>query len=158
MIAAVLGAPGSGKSTVAGPLRTLLPGYAVVDWDDFMTPAAALAGRDIGQHPDTWPAYRDLLRTVLDDVAHLPVVLLGVSTPDELRGWPIANWIPLDCTDQERQRRLQRDGRSSDLPGAVRDARDYRSLGLPVVNTTGRTPGEVAAELVRLVQHQEGLA
>ena len=154
----MLGAPGSGKSTVAGPLRSLLPSYAVVDWDDFMTPASALAGRDIRQHPDTWPAYRHLVRAVLDHMARLPVVLLGVCTPDELRGWPIAWWILLDCTDQERQRRLQRDARLSDLPGAVRDAREYRSLGLPVVDTTTRTPSEVAAELARLVQHQAGLA
>jgi hypothetical protein len=152
VIAAVLGAPGSGKSTVAGPLRSLLPSYAVVDWNDFMTPAAALAGRDISEHPDTWPAYRDLVRAVLDDMAHLPVVLLGVCTPDELRGWPIAWWILLDCTDQERQRRLHRDARSRDLPGAVRDAQEYRSLGLPVIDTTARTPGEVAADLARLVQ------
>ena len=154
MIVAVLGAPGSGKSTVAGPLRSLLPGYAVVDWDDFMTPAAALAGRDIRQHPDTWPAYRNLVRAVLDDMAHLPVVLLGVSIPDELRGWPIAEWILLDCSDQERRRRLQRDARSGDLTAAVRDAQEYRSLGLPVVDTTARTPDEVAADLVRLVQQQ----
>ena len=160
MIAAVLGAPGSGKSTVAGPLRSLLPSYVVIDWDDFMVPAAALAGRDIRQHPDTWPAYRHLVRAVIDATAHLPVVLLGVCTPDELRGWPIASWVLLDCTNQERRRRLRQDSRLSDLPDAVRDAREYRALGLPVVDTTALTPGEVAAEIARLVQYRDeaGLA
>jgi ABC-type glutathione transport system ATPase component len=58
----ILGAPGSGKSAVAGHLREALPHHVVVDWDAFMTPAGALAGRDIRESPDTWPAYRDLIR------------------------------------------------------------------------------------------------
>jgi shikimate kinase len=88
MIVAVLGAPGSGKSTVAGPLRSILPAHITVDWDDFMEPAAALAGRDIRQNPDTWPAYRQLVRAVLNTMACRPVVLLGVGTPAELHDWP----------------------------------------------------------------------
>jgi broad-specificity NMP kinase len=77
VITAILGAPGSGKSTVARLLRVSLPSYVVVDWDDFMGPAAALAGRDIPTHPDTWPAYRQLVRSILDTVAGQQVVLLG---------------------------------------------------------------------------------
>jgi adenylate kinase family enzyme len=40
VITAVLGAPRSGKSTLARLLTPLLPGYAVLDWDSFMEPAA----------------------------------------------------------------------------------------------------------------------
>ena len=152
VIAAVLGAPGSGKSAVTLPLRSLLPTYAIVDWDDFMAPATALARRDIRQHPDTWPAYRQLVRALLGAVAHFPVVLLGVSTPDELRDWPIVSWILLDCTDEERGRRLQQDARLSDFPDAIRDAGEYRALGLPVIDTTARSPGEVAADLAHWVR------
>src|SRR6266516_998338 len=47
MITAVLGAPGSGKSTPASLLVPLRPAHAVLDLDSFMEAAAAIAGRDI---------------------------------------------------------------------------------------------------------------
>lgn len=147
----MLGAPGSGKSSVTRLLRPLLPTHAVVDWDDFMMPATALAGRDIRRNPDTWPAYRQLVRAVLGTMDQLPVVLLGVAAPGELRDWPIVSWVLLDCSDQERQRRLSQDGRDGDLDDAIRDAREYRTLGLPAIDTTARTPREVATELAQLV-------
>lgn len=92
-------------------LAALLPGVAIVDWDAFMAPAAALAGRQIWLNPDTWPAYRDLIRAVVTSMTHVPVVLLGVGTPDELHDWPIDSWVLLDCADSERRERLTRSGR-----------------------------------------------
>ena len=53
MIIVVLGAPGSGKTTVIEPLAALLPRHVLLDWDAFMEPAAALAGRDIRANPET---------------------------------------------------------------------------------------------------------
>jgi len=155
VITSVLGAPGSGKSTVAQPLAALLPEHAVLDWDAFMVPAAALAGRQISHSPATWPAYRLLVRAVLDSVRHLPVVLLGVGTPAELTGWPIDAWAVLDCTDQERRRRLAHRGAAESIPGAIQDAREYRSLGLPVIDTTGLTPEQAAAELAAFARLQK---
>jgi cytidylate kinase len=117
VITALLGAPGSGKSTVAPPLAARLPAHVVLDWDAFMDASAALAGREISQSPDTWPAYCQLVRVVLDTVKHLPVVLLGVCTPAELAGWPVDAWVVLDCTDQERRGRLaQRAGLEQAAP------------------------------------------
>jgi hypothetical protein len=115
MITVVLGAPGSGKSTVTPPLRTLLPGCMVMDWDVFMEPAAQLAGRDIRSHPETWPGYRQLVRTTLDTMAGQRVVMLGVTAPDDLEGWPVSSWLVLDCTDHERRRRLIEVGRAAML-------------------------------------------
>jgi broad-specificity NMP kinase len=149
VITAVLGAPGSGKSTIAPLLRDLLPSYVIVDWDDFMTPAAALAGRDIRTHPETWPAYRQLVRSVLDSLPNQRVVLIGVGTPDELVGWPIGAWLVLDCSDRERCRRLTQAGRSADAPHAIADAAEYRSLGLPVLDTSAEAPLDVATEVAR---------
>lgn len=114
-------------------------------------PATALAGRDIRQNPETWPAYRELVRTVTATVAHLPVVLLGVCTPAELHGWPINAWALLDCADHERRRRLARHVEPDRVQDAVRDGREYRSLGLPVIDTTSRPPAAVAAELAQFV-------
>jgi len=155
VITTVLGAPGSGKTTVARLLPSLLPGHVVLDWDAFMAPAAALAGRDIRQQPETWPAYRHLIRAVIEAVAHLPVVLLGVCTPDELRDWPIAAWVLLDCADQEREQRLGPGCDQEHVAEALADARQYRALGLPVIDATNRAPADVAAELARFVRARE---
>lgn len=155
VITAVLGAPGSGKSTVARPLASLLPTHAVLDWDAFMVPASALAGREIRQHPGTWPAYRQLVHAALVAMAPLPVVLLSGCTPDELQGWPISAWALLDCTDQERRRRLSHQGRPDSVTDAVHDAKEYRALGLPVIDTTGHSSEEVAAELAKFVRRLE---
>jgi hypothetical protein len=152
VITSVLGAPGSGKSTVKEPLAARLPGVAVLDWDAFMDPASALAGRAIRENPQTWPAYRQLIRAALDVLAPRPVVLLGVCTPAELPDWPIDAWVVLDCTDEERTRRLGRRAASASVCEAIEDAREYRSLGLPVVDSTGRTPEEVADHLVRFMR------
>jgi hypothetical protein len=152
MITSVLGAPGSGKSTIAPVLARLLPGYAVLDWDAFMRAAAALAGREIPDNPGTWPAYRQLVHAIIGVMAHLPVVLLGVCTPDELKDWPIDAWVLLDCSEQERRRRLGQHADLERLADAVQDGREYRQLGLPAIDTTGRTPTAVAAELARYIQ------
>ena len=152
MITSVLGAPGSGKSTVAPALAELLPTSVVLDWDALMVPAAALAGREIRQHPATWSAYRQLVGTVVGLVSHLRVVLLGVCTPAELQGWPIDAWVLLDCADQERQRRLTEHLGADRVEEAVHDGREYRSFGLPVIDTTARTPAAVAVELARFVR------
>jgi hypothetical protein len=149
VITAVLGAPGSGKTAVAGPLAALLPRHAVLDWDALMEPATALAGRPIRQSPSTWTAYRDLVRAVIRILAPRPVVLLAVCTPSELPDWPINAWVLLDCADQERRQRLASDGRLGDIDGAIADARQYRDLGLPVIDTTGRTPSQVAAAIAQ---------
>ena len=119
-----------------------------------MSPAAALAGRDIRQHPETWPAYRQLVHTIVGVVAHLPVVLFTVCTPGELRGWPIDAWFLLDCTDQERRWRLAQQAGPTLLEDAIHDAREYRALGLRTINTTGLAPERAARSIARLVQAQ----
>ena len=144
MITAVLGAPGSGKSTIASLLVPLLPAHVVLDWDSFMSPAAMLAGRGIRQHPETWPAYRQLVHTIVGVVAHLPVVLFTVCTPSELTGWPIDAWLLLDCTDQERRRRLCPQAGPKLSEDAIHDAHEYRALGLRTIDTTGWAPQRTA--------------
>jgi hypothetical protein len=155
MLIAVLGASGSGKSAVAAPLANLLPGYVVLDWDAFMSPASELAGRDVPRSPTTWPAYGRLVRTVVDAVGSASVVLLGVCTPDELIDWPIDRWLLLDCSDDERRIRLANRLDEAEIADALADAHRYRSLGLPAVDTTGRTIDRVAAELAGAIASPE---
>jgi hypothetical protein len=64
--------------------------------------------------------------------------LEGPHDDRELRDWPIGAWILLDCTDQERQQRLSSDAWPDDIEAALTDARQYRSLGLPVIDATTR--------------------
>ena len=156
VITSVLGAPGSGKSSLVPALAELLPGHAVLDWDAFMVPATALAGREIWENPETWPAYRELVHAAIGSMAHLPVVLLGVCTPAELKDWPIDAWVLLDCTDQERRRRLCQHADSGRVEDAIRDGREYRLLGLPIIDTTDRSPAAAAVELARFIQSLDG--
>jgi hypothetical protein len=150
----VLGAPGSGKTTVAPLLRGVLTTHVVVDWDACMPAASELANRDVSRSPTTWPAYRGLMRTVVETIQPAPLVLLGVCTPDELEGWPITSWILLDCSDDERRRRLAPRFDAADIDAALTDATRYRALSLPVVDTTNRTAMDVAGELAALIRTQ----
>ena len=156
MMTSVLGAPGSGKSAIAALLRSNLPTHVVLDWDDLMAPASELAGRDVLRSPTAWPAYGRLVRAVVDAVTPVPLVLLGVCTPDELEGWPIDAWVVLDCNDNERRSRLASRGDAAELEEALADAARYRALDLDVIETTGRAPSDVAAELARHVRALEG--
>jgi hypothetical protein len=79
-------------------------------------------------------------------------VLFTVCTPDELPGWPIDAWLLLDCTDQERRRRLAQQARPTLPDDAFRDALEYRALGLRTIDTTALAPEEAARSIARLVQ------
>lgn len=57
---------------------------------------------------------------------------------------PDADWLLLDCQGHGRRRRL-RDRPSEEVAAAVSDAADYRKLGLPVIDTTGKSPADADA-------------
>ncbi len=149
MLIHVLGAPGSGKTAIAARLSDQLSDYVVVDWDALMAPASELAGRDVTHSPRTWPAYRHLIRLVVELVVPARCVLLGVCTPAELDGWPIDAWVLLDCNDEERRERLA--DRLESVDEAIADAASYRRLGLPTIDSTSRPPEQVAEEVARFV-------
>ncbi|GAB3757193.1 ATP-binding protein [Microlunatus parietis] len=151
MIGYVLGAPGSGKTTLIPHLRPRLPGWTVLDGDALMPDAERLAGAPIASTPATWPAYEGLLRTVIELVLPNPVLLLWVCTPEELQGWPGGPWLLLDCADAERQARLASRDDPAVIMEGVTDAAAYRKLGLPRVDSTERDPGDVAAEVVHKI-------
>jgi len=153
MLTIVLGAPGAGKTTVAARLRTKLPAHAVIDWDDFMPAVEALAGCDVRTAPALWAPYRELVRSIVVSMGGVPTVLFGVCTPDELTAWPNAHWILLDCEDEERRQRLG-DRPAHEAEDAVADAVEYRRLGLPVLDTSGRRVEDVALDLARLIRSQ----
>ena len=122
----------------------------MIDWDLYMDATSKLAGRDIRKSPETWPSYRDLVHTIVQSIRPHPTVLLGVCTPDELRV-AMNTWVLLDCSDEERTHRLGVD-RAQDLTEALVDARRYRSLDLPVVDSTGCSPDDVGVVVAALIR------
>lgn len=152
MIVYVLGAPGAGKSALTPYLRTRLPAHLVIDWDAFMGPAGELSGRDIRSDATTWGSYRDLVRSVVEIGGALDVVLLGVCTPQELSDWPNGLWVLLDCSDDERRRRLRDRDDSHDHESAVDDALSYRSLDLPILDTTNLDLASTADSLADFIR------
>lgn len=147
MIGYVLGAPGSGKTSLVSHLRDRTEGVLVLDWDGLQDAAGALAGTQIPVSERTWEPYRRLMRAVIDQVGALTTVLFGVCTPDELGGWPIHSWLLLDCSDDERRRRLEQRGRGG-VDEAIADAAVYRQLGLARIDTTGRSIQDVGADIL----------
>ncbi|KAL5356414.1 hypothetical protein BJX96DRAFT_142782 [Aspergillus floccosus] len=148
----ILGAPGSGKTTVMPYLRKLLPGWIVIDWDELMAPAEMLAGRSIRDNESLWKPYEALVKSVSDMLAPNPVLLLGVCTPAQLASWHIREWIILDCDDRERAARLQRREQSDeDIQEAISDAAEYRALGLRTIDGTTLTPHETAQAIAGII-------
>jgi len=105
---------------------------------------------DLGGTPDTEPP-------VPSHVAVWRSVRTGDDTKTRKSRRTLA--LPKRCVDALGELRHRQDdecaaaGRVRD---AVRDGREYRSLGLPVIDTTGRTPAAVAAELAWFVQRSGG--
>jgi hypothetical protein len=146
MIHYVLAAPGAGKSAVAPHLRAFLPGSVILDWDAYMGPAQALAGVAIRQAPQTWASYEQLVRTIVDQVWPVSTLLLKRVHTQQLSDWPNGEWLLLDCADDERRTRLAPRRNPTQTEGAVADAASYRTLGLPVLDSTDLNPLGVAKE------------
>lgn len=147
MVGYVLGAPGSGKTSLASYLRSRSMGTLILDWDALQEAAGELAETPIATSVWTWAPYRGLIRAVIDQVGTVDTVVFGVCTPDELVGWPIQDWLLLDCSDDERRSRLERRGEEN-VQAALVDAAKYRQLGLPSLDTTGRCVEAVGADIL----------
>jgi hypothetical protein len=77
-----------------------------------------------------------LVRIIVDQVWSVNGVLLSVCTPQQLSDWPNGEWLLLDCADDERRTRHAPRGNPAETEEAVADAAFYRSLGLPVLDST----------------------
>jgi hypothetical protein len=151
----VAGAPGAGKTATVGPLRQVLGGVVVLDMDEFLEPAGVLAGADLHEAAEHWPAYGELCQRLVGAVLDSGVdcLLLTPLEPAEVGPrFARARWAVLDCPDELRRQRLAR--RPMDRAGiedAVRDAARLRTLGLPVLSSAGtlRDTGSAIASWVR---------
>lgn len=151
----VTGASGTGKSTITGPLRSLLPGCLVFETDVTLHVAA------LGW--DTW-------RNTWLQLAHAAAlgghatVLTGSLTPDQLERLPARMLIGpihfslLDCPDDVLAARLQARpawrGTSTEakIIEHQRFAAWLRSRITPSFDTSTASAGEVAEEVAAWVQ------
>jgi predicted kinase len=80
----VIGAPGSGKSVVAGFVAARLPDFVVLDMDVLLDPVGALVGVDLrdAEAAHLWPAYNEVWVNLAAVLAkNRPVLLLGPLQP-----------------------------------------------------------------------------
>ena len=116
-----------------------------------MGPVQALTGVAVRQAPQAWAGYERLVRTIVDQVLPVNIVLLGVCTPQQLRDWPKGEWLLLDCADDERRTRLAPRGNPAETEEAVADGALYRSLGLPMLDSTDLEPRELAKAIAEMI-------
>jgi len=152
MLIYLVGAPGTGKTTLVPHLRRRLADWVVFDWDALLELASTLAGSDIRTTPSLWATYDDLVLAAVTEISGSRVncAVVGVRTPSELPRWPIDVWILLDCSDSIRSDRLSTSGRAADIDTAVTDAAKYRSLGLTTIDTSA-PPESVVEKLDEVI-------
>lgn len=141
----VTGAFGTGKSTLHPELITRLPGVVIYDMDELLEDGRLLRMliADESARAD-WPAYNRLWSRLIaiPRRSDVPVVFLTPCFPDEFEPPEPARWLLLDCSDDERRRRLC--GRGWD-PDRIADALDDARRAREVINEVVSTDGEPVA-------------
>lgn len=155
----VTGASGAGKTTILPALLTELRGTAAVfDADSLIDPLARAASD--GQI--NWTAFTDTWLHIAHDVAQngLPTLLTAPFIPEQLAALPGRAWVGdihflvLDCPDDARRRRIEARPRwrDRDTDAQVDFGRWLRKNLAPVIDTTTRSPGQVATEVAAWVR------
>ena len=147
----VTGASGSGKTTIFPELLSRMAGWCVVFDVDWLIDPLGRAAKD-GQID--WPAFTDTWLHVAHGLAQngLPTLLLAPFIPENLDHLPGRAWVGdihylvLDCPDDERRRRMEarRRWRARDIDAQTEFGRWLRGNLSPAVDTTMRSPSEVA--------------
>jgi predicted kinase len=151
----VTGASGTGKSTITGPLRTLIPGCLVAETDVILHVAAL--GWDIWRN--TW-----LQLTHAAALGGQATVLTGSLTPDQLERLPARKLIGaihfalLDCPDDVLAGRLRARPawRGTSSPAKITENQRFaawlRARVTPSFDTSTASPAEVAGRIAAWVK------
>jgi hypothetical protein len=153
----VTGAPGAGKSAALEAFLALRAPFVAWDIDWLLAPASALARLDIRTTAEAWPAYNSLWLEVLHGVIRngaTPVLFAPLDPrdlpADTVPGWcGGVRWLLLDCSDEERIRRLAARGDQAGVQAeALADAAFLRSSISDQVDSGGLPPAEVALRIL----------
>jgi hypothetical protein len=151
MIHYVLAAPGAGKSAVAPHLRAFLPGSVILDWTRSWVPPKHWQALPSGRHHRPGLATSSWYGPLLTRSGRSAPSCSSVCTPQQLSDWPNGEWLLLDCADDERRTRLAPRRNPTQTEEAVADAASYRTLGLPVLDSTDLNPLRVATAIVNMI-------
>lgn len=150
----VTGAPGAGKSTTVQALLALKSKVIVFDIDWLADSASDLAQRSIYTDSTTWKPYRKVWLDILQSISfnHHPSVLFAPISKSDLEGiidTATLSWLLLDCSDQERIKRLEQRRWSQDkIQEALNDANELRQEFSQVLDTARFTPEETARQVL----------
>ncbi len=150
----VTGAPGTGKSTTVQALLALKTECIVFDIDWLSDSASSLAGRSIYTDASTWEPYRKLWFEILKGISlnHQVTVLFAPISKQDIEGLvdkATISWLLLDCSDNERIKRLEQRRWSQDkIQEALNDANELRQEVSDVIDTSNKTPEEVAKKIL----------
>ncbi|MEJ7689289.1 MAG: hypothetical protein WKF76_02020 [Nocardioidaceae bacterium] len=151
------GAPGAGKTTILPNLVSRAQGLIVADMDELLedgsligVPIATADARKL------WPAYDRMWRRIADLVRRSgsPVLLMRPtpSAGDLIAGqnWTEPTfWATLDCSDDERVRRLTARGWGGDaIADALLDAAVARDLLPTVIRSDDTEPSTLTERIL----------
>jgi shikimate kinase len=158
----LVGNMGAGKTAVARSLG-LLTGWAVIDTDTMVSEGAGMSIPDIFATKGE-PAFRELERAALSTAVRLPTAIVScgggiVEHPGSLKliaSCPVV--VYLAAEPEELARRIRDpagrpllEGKDVEATLALLNARRdplYRAVATRIVHTTGKTPDEIAEEIL----------
>jgi hypothetical protein len=166
VIPILTGASGAGKTTLTRAVEAEgRPGVGCFYFDSIGVPSLAMMQRDFGG-PEAWQAAMTHqwvhrlacttsgLRLALLDAQSRPTFIRAAFEAEAVRDGHI---VLIDCSPEERHARLRGSRNQPELATVTMDSwapylrGQADALGIPVLDTTGRTPGEATKELLTIV-------
>lgn len=158
----ISGAPGAGKTAVAGHVRAHAAGLVVAEMDDLLDGASIAGLETLIASPEAaaaWPGYNRLWARIVDVIRRsgVPMLLLGPMLPAEaeaagMTAVGLTRWARLDCSAGIQARRLAARGwDGAAIAEAVADAETGRAVIATAFHTDASSPEATARAILAWV-------